>query len=65
MQKASMVRDTAMANLEIKKMEAETKRLDVLMKDDRERDLKAADIEADEAARMQTAIDGAVLTNGN
>lgn len=64
MQKARMVRDTALANVEVKKMEAETKRLDMLMKDDRERDLKAADIEADEAKRFAERIDGAILTNG-
>lgn len=64
MQKASMQRDTKMAEIEIRKMDAETKRLDMLMKDDRERDLKAADIEADEAARKDAAIDGKALTNG-
>ncbi len=65
MQKSENIKQTAMANLEIKRMEAETKRLDVLMRDDRERDMKAADIEADEAARMNNAIDGAMLANGN
>jgi hypothetical protein len=64
MQKATMQRDTKMAELEIKKMDAETKRLDLLMKDDRERDLKAAEIEAKEADRMEKAIDGRALTNG-
>ncbi len=64
MKKSQNIRETAIANLEIKRMEAETKRLDVLMRDDRERDLKAADIEADEAARTDAAINGAALTNG-
>ena len=64
MQKATMQRDTKMAELEIKRMDAETKRLDVMMKDDRDRDLKAADIEAKEADRMQKSIDGRALTNG-
>ena len=60
------------ADLQIKQMDAdtkakdvETKRLDVLMRDDRERDLAAAKIEADEATRMNTAIDGVMLTNAN
>lgn len=52
-------------DLEIKKFDADTKRLDMMMKDDRERDLKAADIEADEAARNNAAIDGAALTAGD
>ena len=64
MQKSENIKQTAMANLEIKRMDAETKRLDMLMKDDRERDLKAADIEAQEADRMQKSIDGKALTNG-
>ena len=64
MQKATMQRDTKMAELEIKRMDAETKRLDMMMRDDRERDLKAADIEAKEADRMQKSIDGRALTNG-
>ena len=71
MQKAQMQMQTKMAELEIKRMDAdtkrqdaETKRLDMMMKDDRERDLKAADIEADEAARFDKAINGGALTNG-
>lgn len=61
MQKAQAQAQTKMAELELRKMEAQTKRLDVLMKDDRERDLAAAKIEADEAARMQQAVNGANL----
>lgn len=65
MQKSENVMKAKMAELEIKKMDAETKRLDVLMKDDLTRDMKAADIENDEAARFGKAVDGAMLANGN
>ena len=48
--------------LQQKQAELEVKKLDVLMKDDRERDLAAAKIEADEAARMDKAVNGQGLT---
>jgi len=63
MKKSENVMKAKMAELEIKKMDADTKRLDVLMKDDLTRDMKTADIESDEATRMGVAVDGAALTN--
>jgi len=69
-EKIKMQMQTKMAELEIKRAELQlkaqseqTRRLDVMMKDDRERDLAGAKIEADEAARMQQSIDGMGLTH--
>lgn len=44
-----------------KQAELELKKLEMLMKDDRERDLAAAKIEADEAARLEARVDGQAL----
>ena len=49
------------AELEIRRMEAETRRLDVMLRDDRERDLAAAKIEAEEAKRTGAPVDGGDL----
>ena len=62
MQKVQSQERTKTMELQIKQAELETKRLDLLMKDDRERDLAAAKIEADEAARRDAAINGQALT---
>jgi hypothetical protein len=70
MQKAQMQMQTKMAEIEIRKMdaetkrqEAETKRLDMLMTDDRTRDMKAADIEADEAKQFGEHVNGRALAH--
>ena len=64
MKKSENILNARLAEIEIKKMEAETKRLDMMMKDHRERDLAAAKIEADEAKQFGERIDGEALTNG-
>lgn len=51
--------------VELDRMKIDNERLKTLMQDDRERDLAAAKIEADEAARMQQAVNGPALTKGN
>mgnify|MGYP006944863723 CR=1 FL=1 len=51
--------------MKTKQTELELRRLDMFLKDDRERDMKAADIEADEAARKDEAVDGKALTNAD
>jgi len=64
MKKSENILNAKLAEIEIKKMEAETKRLDMMMKDHRERDLAAAKIEADEAKQFNERVDGVALTNG-
>ena len=49
---------------QMKANELQIKQLDILMKDDRERDLAAAKIEADEAARQDQEVNGQALTRG-
>jgi hypothetical protein len=53
-----------MLKMQMMKQAEDTRRLQILMQDDRERDLAAAKIEADEAARMQTPVNGPALTRG-
>ena len=45
-----------------RKMAEDNKRLGMLLQDTRERDMMKAKIEADEAARMNAAVDGEALT---
>lgn len=46
----------------LKMQDQKIKQLEIMLKDDRERDLAAAKIEADEAARMDAAVNGQELT---
>lgn len=69
MQKAQMAHQAKMADNQIKaqanqlkEKDQKIKQLEILMRDDRERDLAGAKIEADEAARMAQAVDGQRLT---
>ena len=59
-QKAQM----AMFEAQMERMKIDNDRLKTMMQDDRERDLAAAKIEADEAARKDAAVDGKALTGG-
>lgn len=61
-QKMQMEGQIKQAELQLKQMDLKNKQLDMLMRDDRERDLAAAKIEADEAARMDKAVNGKALT---
>jgi hypothetical protein len=51
--------------VELDRMKIDNDRLKTLMQDDRERDLAAAKIEADEAARKDAAVNGPALARGN
>ena len=51
--------------LQMDRMKIDNDRLKTLMQDDRERDLAAAKIEADEAARKSADVDGKALTRGS
>lgn len=65
MQSAQMKNQVDAMKVQMDRMKIDNDRLKTLMQDDRERDLAAAKIEADEAARKDMAVNGPALTKGD